>query len=366
MKLFNKFLFNFLLCFIFIYVGVNASDNKATITPKFTNEYASTNYSVLNENPIMSNKNRYYELSDSIETIRSWYKPVSVDGKTVWFHFKNEIINLYFNSKNEVNFFFDTKNCSTDIKVHNCAVKASKNNARINSYVTTSTDNIKKAYYYKNNNSKHLYREKIWNSKNNLTKDIQYTLNGKGEITYKKIDERTYHSNNKLYTRNYEKYKYSYYKNVTVSIFDGSWFKKYNNKGMLTNYNKTNLYFVRAYTETRKYYSGSTKIKSKKVIVGKNTINCKRTAIKYTEYRKNGKKKLYKRMYYKKGQPTKMNYFVYNKQGQLKSNKYGNAYKYVTTFSNKKAIKATKAKYSSKGKLSKAKKVKLTNATKKV
>lgn len=74
-----------------------------------------------------------------------------------------------------------------------------------------------------------------------------------------------------------------------------------------------------------------------------------------------------KRMYYKtNGKKYKMVTITYNKKGQRKSNRYGSSYRYVTTIkANGYSIsKVTRAKYSTKGKLSKAKRVKVTAISK--
>ena len=57
---------------------------------------------------------------------------------------------------------------------------------------------------------------------------------------------------------------------------------------------------------------------------------------------------------YKNGYKNKRHEYVYNKNGQLKTNKYGKAYKYTTTYTKKgKAVKTIKKQYNKKGKLSK-------------
>ena len=110
------------------------------------------------------------------------------------------------------------------------------------------------------------------------------------------------------------------------------------------------------YKKDYKMYYSSGKLKEKGILL----FTAKGIDKKYdrTYYRSNGTKKSATRAYFKAGKLYKMDEYRYNKKGQLKSNKNGNAYKYVYTV-NKKGyvVKTMKAKYDKKGKLGKYKQV---------
>ena len=130
-------------------------------------------------------------------------------------------------------------------------------------------------------------------------------------------------------------------------------FKYINNKRVVAK--KTKVKTVKdkkvvIFNQTRTYYSNG-KLKINKLI--EKDDNAKNTyAVKLT-YGTNGKKKQLIGYKYKDGQKIARYEYKYNKVGQLKSNKNGNAYRYVTTYKNGKADKSFYKKYDAKGKLGK-------------
>lgn len=134
--------------------------------------------------------------------------------------------------------------------------------------------------------------------------------------------------------------KWFNYKTVSVSV-------KGNTKTITTflyNYSKAKMI-----SDEKTPLNGSIIFK-KTTLITKSNKNYKRTVLNY-----NSSKKIKDRIdvYYYKSKIINRIEKQYNKKQQLKSNRYGNAYKYKTYYKKGKAYKTLRYKYSSSGKLSK-------------
>lgn len=230
----------------------------------------------------------------------------------------------------------------------------------------------KKVYYSKGRTDYYL-------SKNNNVKrenDVEYYSDG-----IKKENEETINYRDDVYNSTKDYKIVTWFKNKKVknkeyvtfnskSIYRTYNLKEYYSNGKLkaSGVSKTNKKgHGTTFKKTTKYKNGKTKEKFSGTFFKKSRQLSK---YQYTKYRSNGKKQykkityLLKQKYWYEDYPTKVVTYTYNKKGQRKSNKYGNSHKYVGTIKlageNFKTKKVTRAKYSSKGKLAKAKKVKIT------
>ena len=157
-------------------------------------------------------------------------------------------------------------------------------------YTNKKMKSYAKYYYVKDNNKRKLKSKRI----------VKYNLKGK---------------------RNYEKYyRYNVYSeqfNCQVNVYR---VKKYNN-GILN-------------SDSILYVEYKTKLKSEKIIDEYKVINGKNNKYRkmYYNYYDNKRNKVsYKRMYFVSNTSLKYEY-DYNTNGELKSNKYGNAYKYILNY----------------------------------
>ena len=181
------------------------------------------------------------------------------------------------------------------------------------------------------------------------TVETVYIQNAKGYITT--IFTKEFYPNGlvKTYTKGlvntsgnvYRIYFKKYYTNKKVGEYTVAY---------ISAYNKVTKQTTKTYDSKGKkklFYTLSATVKG----VTKNETN--------TIFSAKGYKAKHKVAGYKNGKWVKMTEYRYNKKGQLKSNKYGNAYRYTFHIKSESIVyKTYKAKYSKKGKLGANKKVK--------
>ncbi|MDF9866604.1 hypothetical protein OKW22_000157 [Bacilli bacterium PM5-3] len=276
------------------------------------------------------------------------------DANGYWYHYQNTIsLDGYLDV---INLYYDASKCysKTAVSAFGCS------NSRVSSFdmytgYNAGSYTARELFKFANNDSTNYSSYAKYNSKKQVIEtQTQSTTNS----VHKEI---SYYSNGRVYMHDVYKYKGLIGKNYTggyQNIF-------YNEaKSRLKTQFLFNTKSDYAYkSDYRTYHGTTTKLKTRRVYNYKGDKAGTRTAGFYTTYRTNGKKIAYKRAYFKAGKWTKMVYIQYNKNGQTKSNKYGKAYKYVSTIKGKYVTKVTRAQYNKKGKLGKAKKVKITKAT---
>ncbi|MDH6603422.1 hypothetical protein OKW23_000551 [Bacilli bacterium PM5-9] len=288
-----------------------------------------------------------------IET--SYYKK---DANGYWYHYKNTYDYSYegYRFFQVASFYYNPSKCTSTDSVSSFACS----NGRVSTL----------DYYAGYNGSSYLEREVLKYANNASTQYTSYALyNSKKQVieTHKQsakssvLTEIEYYSNGRVYMHDVYKYK---------GLIDNNYAGGYQNifyneaKSRLKVKYLFNTKSDYAYkSDYRTYHGTTTKLKTRRVYNYKGDKAGTRTAGYYTTYRTNGKKITYKRAYFKAGKWTKMVYIKYNKVGQTKSNKYGKAYKYVSTIKGKYVTKVTRAQYNKKGKLGTAKKVKITKET---
>ncbi|MEG0687029.1 MAG: hypothetical protein RR425_07050, partial [Erysipelotrichales bacterium] len=128
--------------------------------------------------------------------------------------------------------------------------------------------------------------------------------------------------------------------NKTNKVYKSSVVTRYRNKNTVT-YNRSIAYYANGRIKSDAKYAKSYKTR-------------KTTSKNKTTYNGAGKKMRYVKFTYRNGKYKTRSEYVYNKAGQLKSNKYGKAYRYTTTYNKKgKALKTVRKQYKANGKFAK-------------
>ena len=290
----------------------------------------------------------YFEDTHVNYTMTSFYKKTGNN----WFHYKNMIQYHNYNASIAVYFYKDNSKCSTKISQYSCT------NSRIS--ILEFIDKKGSIGYYKvihkylNMDTEHPSLMYAYDKKGRIEVEIKQKINNKGNVTSSSEKQFEYYENGKIKSVSISNYNGEAENNMPVSSSE----KTYDKKGRLIfKYNDDGKYY---WTEERTYHKNN-KLKEKKIV---KRINSLQTVASYSYgYRANGTNQYHKKVLFKKDIPYQMNYYTYNKKGQLKSNKYGNAYKYIVKIEDYLFGDVKKAKYNANGKLGKYKKVKPTKAT---
>lgn len=209
-------------------------------------------------------------------------------------------------------------------------------NPKKESYVYNEYYYIGNMYYYE------LYKRVLKNNDNQTIKTLYFN------------DGPMEHNNFDLCSEDYYKvldyyYFSKIYKAVTTShdltckYYSNSDTTSISRKLYSKRYSQYDINTFKKLTTYVKYYNSSSEL----------------SKIVKVKYRSDGiKKSRYIRYDYRNGVKTKRMEYVYNKNGELKTNKYGKAYKYVSTYKKGKRVSIYKSYYNSKGKVYKSIKLK--------
>ena len=202
-------------------------------------------------------------------------------------------------------------------------------------------------HYHYYANGKLEYKQSVNLQKKSYTYNSEKFLDGiKGFTKYTTFRQLSY-------SKTGEKINYSVWKrNVKLIDYKKTYYKYFENgkikeKGIIMTNNNKKIY--------SKYYrvnysNGKMKIRD----FSKYTVSGKYKATYLITYRKDGTKANYKRGYFKNGKVSEIIEYAYNKRGLLRSNHYGNAYKYIHIIDKKGYVmEVLRGKYNKKGKLSK-------------
>ncbi|MEG0283782.1 MAG: hypothetical protein RR601_03165 [Erysipelotrichales bacterium] len=198
----------------------------------------------------------------------------------------------------------------------------------------------KNTYYYKLVDNKWFNYQRIYRN-GKATTTYTYALD---KAKLKEGDRRPGNGSRltKSITKNGAKTTTHLYRvvNKANKVYKSSTITRYKGKNTVT-YNRSIAYYGNGRIKTDAKYAKSYKTRK---TTSKNKIT----------YNGAGKKTRYVKFSYRSGKYKTRTEYVYNKAGQLKSNKYGKAYRYTTTYNKKgKATRTVRKQYKANGKFAK-------------